>query len=494
MVFPTAKIIGDFSTTDQYIFVDNADFFTYGNTGSTDALIVSSSLDPVSAGITAVVSGLGTVQSLIINNPGSGYTGNLVTLKISPPPVILEKIGGVIVGVGSTAIATITVGAGGTLTTPITITNPGFGYLTSKNNYHPFPTDGYAWATQQGNTQFRSIISQGNVSAGSTLGNTPLQMIVTGDDPHIITYNSPTYNIALATKGQTWTFSVYAKANIETSGELFLFEANSSGVYIDFTMVTIDIKTDWKRFSITRTISKDNTSFVQVRVDGTPDYYYGNGKIIWWDGFQVERGSNVGIFTSGSTTTALSIPKVIAPLPDPIYENISTINTITGFSGIITGITTTEGIGGNPLALKFNLTGPSGYSGLQIGYPIYIFDTRIGSGLTSINNSNSAIVGIGTTFLDNIYIISAFSSSGTSGIITCNILSTTSVVGLASTGNTSNPVGKYSWGKLSGFSRSSSPISIGVTGNTIDVGLSTFSTIQRRKSGLRKTGALSKLL
>ena len=312
-----------------------------------------------------------------------------------------------------------------------------------------------------------------------------------------MTYNSSTYNISPAAVGQTWTFSVYAKANKQTTGELFLFEANSSGQYFDidssFANSQIVITTGWQRFSITRNIVNKNTAFIQVRVDGPNG---GDNAVIWWDGFQVERGSNVGIFTSGSTTTALSIPKVIAPLPDPIYENISTINTntITGFSGIITGITTTEGIGGNPLALKFNLTGPSGYSGLQIGYPIYIFDTRIGSGLTSINNSNSAIVGIGTTFLDNIYIISAFSSSGTSGIITCNILSTTSVVGLASTGNTSNPVGKYSWGKLSGFSRSSSPISIGVTGNTIDVGLSTFPTIQRRKSGLRKTGALSKLL
>ena len=321
LIFPTAKIIGDFSTTNDYIFVDNADFFKYGNPGFTDAIIFSGSLDPVSAGITAVVSGLGTVQSLIINNPGNKYTGNLLTLKISPPPKILEKIGDVIVAVGSTATATVTVGAGGTLTTPITITNPGFGYTTL---------------------------------------NTP--------------------------------------------------------------------------------------------------------------------------------------PKVIAPLPDPIYENISTITTVNGFSGIITGISTTLGTNGNPLALKFHLTGPSGYSGMQIGNPIYIFDTRIGSGLTSINNSNSSIVGIGTTFLDNIYIISAFSSSGTVGIITCNILSSTSVVGLASTGSTSNPVGKYSWGRLSGFSRSDSPISIGVTGNTIDVGLSTFPTIQRRISGLRKTGALSKLL
>ena len=212
---------------------------------------------------------------------------------------------------------------------------------------------------------------------------------------------------------------------------------------------------------------------------------------LWDDWVTPDQARNPGlasdVYNSGQ-------PKVIAPLQDPIYENISAITTVNGFSGIITGITTTTGIGGNPLALKFHLIGPSGYSGMQIGNPIYIFDTRIGSGLTSINTSNSAIVGIGTTFADNIYIISDFSSDGPVGIITCNILSSTSVVGLASTGSTSNPVGKYSWGRLSGFSRSGSPISIGVTGNTIDVGLSTFPTIQRRISGLRKTGALSKLL
>jgi hypothetical protein len=82
----------------------------------------------------------------------------------------------------------------------------------------------------------------------------------------------------------------------------------------------------------------------------------------------------------------------------------------------------------------------------------------------------------------------------TVGIITCNILSTTSTVGLVSSGSTSNPVGKYSWGRISGFTRSSSPISIGVTGNTVDVGLSTFATIQRRGIGIRQTGALPKLL
>jgi len=104
------------------------------------------------------------------------------------------------------------------------------------------------------------------------------------------------------------------------------------------------------------------------------------------------------------------------------------------------------------------------------------------------------VVGIGTTFVDNVYYIHQFSRIGEVGIITCNIRSNTSVVGLSSLGSTLNPVGKYSWGKLSGFTRSSSPISIGVSGNTVDVGLSTFPTIQRRGLGIRQTGALPKLL
>jgi hypothetical protein len=177
-------------------------------------------------------------------------------------------------------------------------------------------------------------------------------------------------------------------------------------------------------------------------------------------------------------------------------ELISNISLVNGFSGIITGITTTTGSGGNPLALKFHMEARSGalYSELAVGYPIYIFDTRVGRGVTSIDSSDSSVVGIGSTFLDNIYYVHQISSTGTTGIITCNIKSNTSVVGLASTGSVSNPVGKFSWGRLSTLTRSSSPISIGVSGNTVDVGLSTFPTIQRRGTGIRDTGALSKLL
>jgi hypothetical protein len=190
------------------------------------------------------------------------------------------------------------------------------------------------------------------------------------------------------------------------------------------------------------------------------------------------------LIVNGISTTASGAVELISNI---IVTNVN------GFSGIITGIATTTGSGGNPLALKFHLNSPS-FAGLSTGYPIYIFDTRVGRGVTSIDTSNSAVVGIGTTFADNIYYIHQLSTVGTVGIITCNILSTTSVVGLASTGNTLNPIGKFSWGRMSGFTRSNSPISIGVTGNTVDVGLTTFATIQRRGTGIRNTGALPKLL
>ena len=186
-------------------------------------------------------------------------------------------------------------------------------------------------------------------------------------------------------------------------------------------------------------------------------------------------------------------PTIFAETPNLNIEKITGFNNIKGFSGIVTGITTTTGIG-VPLALEFkvqhNVTSDY-FVGLSTGYPIYIYDTQIGSGVTSIDDSNSAVVGIGTTFLDNVYYVSAISNDDAIGIITCNVDSNSNIVGLVTTGNILNPVGKYSWGLLEGGTRSANPISIGVTGNTVS-GLTTYPTIQRRGIGIRKTGALPK--
>ena len=155
---------------------------------------------------------------------------------------------------------------------------------------------------------------------------------------------------------------------------------------------------------------------------------------------------------------------------------------------------------------------------LRQNYPVLITDTTIGSGLTSVQNQDdNSVVGIGTKFLDNIYIVRERVNGGTSGEILCDVHSNSTsaitnigiedvassnsgIVGFNSTGmeGLTVPLGKINWGRLYGGSlvRSSNPISIGVTGLTVDAGLSTFPTIQRKNyaktslRGLRSSGAI----
>ena len=206
--------------------------------------------------------------------------------------------------------------------------------------------------------------------------------------------------------------------------------------------------------------------------------------------------SSVSITNPGFGYTNTDVPSIFAETPNLNIEKIITFNDVDGFSGIVTGITSTTGTGGNPLALQFNIyhnVDSNYFNGLNVGNPIYIYDTRIGSGVTSINNSDSAIVGIGTEFLDNVYYISAISNNNRNGIITCNVKSDSNIIGIGTTGSILNSVGKYSWGRLSGGTRSEDPISIQVSGKTVS-GLSTYPTIQRRDFGIRKTGALPKIV
>lgn len=101
LVYPTARIIKNFSSSATELFVDDAQFFNYEENNS--ALVISSvgglivtGSSPVAAGLTAVVSAGGTIQSLSIISAGSGYVGSAITVSISAPP----SVG---VGVGTTA-------------------------------------------------------------------------------------------------------------------------------------------------------------------------------------------------------------------------------------------------------------------------------------------------------------------------------------------------------------------------------------------------------
>jgi hypothetical protein len=304
-IYPVAKIIGDISSLDSQIFVDDPDLFTYNLSAPYQfgSLLVDGK-EIYSGIITATIGVGGTVSSVSILDGGSGYTGSTIDINFIAPPTIG-------VGIGTTASATVTVSSAGSLTSPISITNPGYGYTVN--------------------------------------------------------------------------------------------------------------------------------------------------------------------------------PKSIIPSPSVNYELIPKIENVKGFSGIITSIETTTN--GGQLALKFILKRDTTFGNdLQVGYPILIKNTQTGNGVISVDSGDSAVVGIGTTFLDNIYYVHQLSTNGVNGIVTCNIDSGTSTGGITTNGDY---VGEFSWGLFSVITRSSSPISIGVTGKTVNVGLTTFPTIQRRGEGLRQNGSLA---
>ena len=329
MVYPTAKIISDVGIGDTILYLDNASFFNYEedfsslDIGAVGGLIIEST-DLVAAGLTAIVSAAGTIQSLDITNVGNGYVGSAVTVLISAPATnnyyAITTSTTPPVGL-TTATATVSI-SGGRLNT-VTITNPGFGYTQTKP------------------------------------------------------------------------------------------------------------------------------------------------------------------------------PQVIAPSPSLNKEDVDLITTVEGFDGDIIGVGVTDGIGGNPLALKFTLNADLGagsgnpsatLTDLKVGYPIYIFDTQVGHGVTSVY-SDGAVVATGTTCVDNIYFVDAFNAGV--GIITCNIMTGVNTTGIDTSVGLGTAIGGFSWGRLTNFNRSNA-ISIGVTGKTHYSGISSYPTIQRRDFGLRDSGALRK--
>jgi hypothetical protein len=203
--------------------------------------------------------------------------------------------------------------------------------------------------------------------------------------------------------------------------------------------------------------------------------------------------SSISITNPGSGYTVTNPPQIICTPPEFTRELIPQIKFAEGFSGIITGITTSTGTGSNPLALQFNLQYDSltNIDSLVVGYPILVSQTNIGNGVISINSSDNDVVGIGTSFFDNIFIINQISRDNLVGVITCNVLSTSNISGISTNGNF---CGRFSWGRLSGISRSNNPVSINVSGYTVNSGLTTYPQILRRGYGLRNTGGLSKEL
>jgi hypothetical protein len=178
--------------------------------------------------------------------------------------------------------------------------------------------------------------------------------------------------------------------------------------------------------------------------------------------------TTVAITTGGFGYDSEQPPMVLIESPHPKYEIIDNIS-YTGDFGVITGIKTTSvGVASTGIILDFFIPSNSplrdgksvtvgvattGISGIQTGYYFVINKSNVGEGLTTLDSSGE-VVGVGTTFIDNIYQVSAVSIAQTAvaGVgITCVAQVTVSVSdynGLSGLGF-SGFYGEYSWGRIS---------------------------------------------
>lgn len=206
--------------------------------------------------------------------------------------------------------------------------------------------------------------------------------------------------------------------------------------------------------------------------------------------------TSIAISNPGSGYTSSNPPQVLIEQPHLITEKVEDV-TYEGDFGTIVGVkTTTVGVGST--AIVFDLFVPTnsylrnsninvgiattGISGIKTGYYFTVFNSNIGFGITSVN-SDSSIIGIGTTCLDNVYNVHSVSIAQTSvpGVGITNVSRVITRVrnynGLVGTGF-SNFYGEYSWGKINVLTRKNSKSFNSYRSNGI-TGLSTSAIVQR---------------
>ena len=177
--------------------------------------------------------------------------------------------------------------------------------------------------------------------------------------------------------------------------------------------------------------------------------------------------TGIAITSAGLGYTSSQPPAVLIESPSIKYEIIDKVS-YEGDFGVITGIKTTSvGVASTGIVFDFFIPKDSiirdssivkvgiattGISGIQTGYYFVVRNSNVGNGLTSLNTGGSA-VGVGTTFIDNIYQVAAVSIAQTAvaGVGLTNVAKVT--VSVSNYNNLtglgfSDFYGEYSWGRI----------------------------------------------
>ena len=177
--------------------------------------------------------------------------------------------------------------------------------------------------------------------------------------------------------------------------------------------------------------------------------------------------SAISVVNAGSGYTNTNSPLVLVE-PESVTQDTITSIKYEGDFGHIVGIATTA-VAGIGTALQFDLFIPKDsvlrdtsvvgsaitVSGISSGYYFTAFNTNLGDGITAYENAiGTSPVGIGTSFLDNIYKVhSAKNITGPAFGIGSTTLRrvTVSVSSTEGIGRTTGTFGEFSWGRLHDF-------------------------------------------
>jgi len=208
--------------------------------------------------------------------------------------------------------------------------------------------------------------------------------------------------------------------------------------------------------------------------------------------------SSVAVTTPGVGYTITNPPVVLISPPTFTTEQ-NTIVSYEGDFGIITGIATTS-VGAAVTGIIFDLVIPeysslrnadvtayTSRSGINTGYYFTVFNSNVGNGVTSIDENNS-VVGVGTSFLDNVYKVTSVGIATTGAIglgvttVTRVTVSVSNYNGLTIPGlGYSDFYGEYSWGRVLLTDRNKLQSYEAFTTNGV-VGIKTGPIIKRNKS------------
>ena len=214
--------------------------------------------------------------------------------------------------------------------------------------------------------------------------------------------------------------------------------------------------------------------------------------------------TGVAVTSPGVGYTYTNPPLVLISPPVSTTETNS-VSSYSGDSGVIVGVGTTTN-GAQPQLIfdlfipydselrNATLTGtPVTLSGISTNDYFMVYESNTGAGstsITSLDSAGSTTVGIGTSFVDNIYSVQSFENHSTSisGITTYVrrvYVNTQNLVTYGSGISTSDYFGDFSWGRIMLTSRvginSYSAYTLNGIG-TVDSGISTSMIVERSVS------------